>query len=108
MTKTEKLLLLTRFCEYSPATNAEALARDAKAPAAARHAWQKAKAEKAAFLAEHGTGDAAAIRWFDHVIRDTADAMRNAQAVHALRLRAIALQEQHGRRHDRNFYPVTL
>ena len=108
MTKTEKLLLLTRFCEHSPATNAEALPRDAKDPDAYRRAWLHAKAEKAAFLAEHGTGDAAALRWFDHVIRDAAEGMRNARAIHALRLRAMELQATHGRRHDRNRYPVTL
>lgn len=108
MTKTEKLLLLTRFCEYSPATNAEALPRDAKDPAAYRNAWQKAKAEKAAYMAENDSRDPYVINWFNHIIRDAAEGMRNARTIYALRLRAIALQEQHGRRHDRNRYPVTL
>ena len=108
MTRKEKLLLLTRFCEHSPATNAEALPRDAKDPAAYRRAWLHAKAEKAAYLAEHGPGDPAVLRWLDHIIRDAAEGMRNARTIHALRLRAMELQATHGRRHDRNLYPVTL
>ena len=108
MTRKEKLLLLTRFCEYSPATNAEALPRDAKDPDAYRRAWLHAKAEKAAYLAEHATGDPAVLRWLDHIIRDAAEGLRNARTIHALRLRAMELQATHGRRHDRNRYPVTL